>query len=269
MNMVVLQPTRTKPKAGDLFVCNLRGERWVAGRVVHLGCMMVSDRPGYEALLYFYRIDVPAVDTLRPPIKPNLLIPPIGAGFHGWRDGFFKTIWHAPLSAGERLARHVFVDSNFASAPDEPNARFVNEYRQPCERPGPNELWERSGAYLPKGIDDLLSDALGIRRAPEESPGKGGPGAGDRECIVYVPDADGSMDLLDLEAQLEVALLDAGAGEWEGHGYDVERRCWDIRFNGPDPGKIGRVLLPMLKSLTLPSGSFLIIGGDEPKRVDL
>lgn len=59
-NMIVVGPRvrRPRPRAGDLLVCNLRGERWIAGRVVHMNCRMCADTDGQEPLYDFYRLEV-------------------------------------------------------------------------------------------------------------------------------------------------------------------------------------------------------------------
>jgi hypothetical protein len=105
--MVVLKPSRRKPKSGDLFVCNMRGERWIAGRVMHNRCKMMSGT-GNEFLLYSYRMQVSDPVMLRPPFGPDLLIPPIITNALGWRLGLFETLDKSPLEPEEVLAKHYF-----------------------------------------------------------------------------------------------------------------------------------------------------------------
>jgi hypothetical protein len=165
-NMIVLEPSRTKPRAGDLFVCNMRGERWIAGRVVHLNCRMMSREDGGEPLLYFYNIQVPDPATLRPPFKPDLLIPPIITNFLGWRRGYFKTLGNYPLTPEERLPRHYFLRSLLPITWDHPDASYCDEFSNPSPRPSPGEPWKGSGLSGYLYIDELLSEAIGIPPVP-------------------------------------------------------------------------------------------------------
>lgn len=270
-NMVVLKPSRSKPSAGDLFVCNMRGKRWVAGRVVHTDCRMMSDGPGHEPLLYFYRLEFNDPSQLAPPFKPDLLVPPIITDFEGWRLGYFQTIGNYPLLAEERLERHYFLRGLRARCHD-PDAVYVDEYGEQGPRPRQGDYWDMVGLSGLALIDDILSEALGIAPAAEAGEDDDHPDpCGEDEVIIYVPDAaQDSIGLaLDIESPLAEALLEAGAGELEGHGYDLERERWDIRFFGPDPERIGDVLLPVMKSLQLPPGSVMVVGGKQRKRVDM
>ena len=273
-NMIVLKPSRRKPKAGDLFVCNMRGERWVAGRVIHNQCKMMSGT-GNEFLLYFYGMQVSDPAKLRPPFKPDLLIPPIITNALGWRIGLFETIANHPLASGEVLPRHYFLRSGASIEWDDPRAEYVDEFKEPSPHPGPGELWGWSGLSGYANVDTDLSRALGMELAWDPWEELKRPqtdlvleGA---SVVVYIaaPEDDPEFGLDEIEDPLVEALDRAGVGSLEGHGFDLVRGLADIRFVGPSPARIRDVVLPVLKKLKPPPGSFMVVGGKRPKRIEL
>jgi hypothetical protein len=269
-NMIVLKPTRRKPVAGDLFVCNMRGERWVAGRVVHTNCRMMSREDGIEALLYFYRMMIADPAALRPPLKPDLLIPPIITNFLGWRHGYFQTLGNYPLAREERLPRHYFLQSCYPVGADDPRAVFCDEYGERSPRPERGEYWGGSGLSSYRWIDDRLSEALGIPCVPEEEDEHAPLECAEDEVILFVPAPDdATIDIHRIEGCAAEALLAADAGGLEGDGYDLQAKRWDVRFVGPSPAKMAKALLPVLKKCDLPPGAFLLVGGRRTKRINL
>lgn len=254
-------------------MCNLRGNRWIAGRVVHTDCRMMSDDPGHEPLLYFYRFGFCDPSELRPPFRPDLLIPPVVTDFGGWQYGYFQTVGNYPMLPEERLSRHCFLRGRRGTW-DSPDAVYVDEYGNRCPRPNRGEYWDTvglSGVFL---IDNILSDAIGISQVSQkefEVSLERSPSCGSDEVIIYIMDAVGdSISLaVNIENPLAEEVSQSAVGRFAGHGYDIERQRWDIRFNGPDPNRIAKVLLSVLKRLGLPPGSFMLVGGRRSRRIDL
>lgn len=270
-NMIVLKPTRVKPKPGDLFVCNMRGERWIAGRVIHDQANMFGGG-GNEVLLYFYSMHVTDPGKLRPPFEPELLIPPVVTNTAAWRDGVFKTIANYPLFPEERLPRHYFRTSITAADGD---PVFVDEFDVPGPRPAPGDYWDGAGLDSYAGIDIVLSRALGIPLAPDEIADDSDDLLHDESgpsVVLLLPGAGSEPvpDIDEIEAPLDAAVSRQGVGRLEGHGFDLNRNMWDIRFYGPDADALADSMLPILRELNLP-GAYLVkkSPGKKNVRVDL
>ncbi|MBK7406259.1 MAG: hypothetical protein IPJ41_17045 [Phycisphaerales bacterium] len=270
--MIVLKPSRTKPKSGDLFVCNMRGEKWVAGRVIHNQCRMMSGT-GNEFLVYFYRMTVSDPTALRPPFTPDLLIPPVVTNALGWRVGLFHTLGNYPLQAGETLGRHYFKEGSGAWG--DPEADYYDEFHEPSPSPGPHDQWTTIGLSGYAGVDIELSKALDIEPAwdplAEVDNSQSDLFLEGASVIVYlaVPDVNDESGLAEIEASLGEALDRTGAGEVEGHGVDLATGRAEIRFVGRSPARIRDALLPTLHSLMLPPGCSMVVGGKRPKRIEL
>jgi len=219
-----------------------------------------------------YVFDIRTDGTSIPASLPvsKLLLPPIIVGRDLWLDGYAKHVVNREFYDGERFKRHCFKSliSNKPCYYDE-RARRVPKPFEPCV----------DGIIsLAQGLDERIAKELGITLAS----GAAEPGeleVVENQFIVVIPDppvddADvgPDLDIMTIERTLERALKRAKAskaGEWEGHGYDMELRCWDIRFEGPDPKRMSEVMLPVLKGLKLPRGSYVLVGGKRSERVDL
>lgn len=282
MNMVMLQPSRVKPRAGDVFVVNMQGRRWVAGRVVRTN--VLPDWGGLN-LLYFYRRHIATEAEAVAPFVPALLIPPQLTSDLGWRDGFFKTLCNAPLQAHEVLRRHVF---QLSQGPLRMSADYyVDEDNKPTAPPVESEMQALSyfGMVSYGNIDDRLSEALGIPLVRDVRRGGGGGGAepeastetteanrggsaaeeanGEHAdcCVtVYVPTIDMPEDLVDeLEERLGRAVNAADAGTWEGHGTHLLKQMFDTRFVGPDRRRLVAAIAKGLEGFRhrLPAGWYV------------
>lgn len=111
--------------------------------------------PGaYVVYVYAYRADRPEPDL--PSLGPdNLLIPPVFLNQLGWTKGYFLPVGSAPVQTRDRLRRHCFWDVLRSQHRDETGPV---DHREPCGE------W---GLGNHRTLDDLVSDALGISRAPE------------------------------------------------------------------------------------------------------
>lgn len=87
--------------------------------------------------------------------RVRLLIPPIFINRRGWTKGYLQTIAHAELREADLLSHHCFRD--FTGRHLDEKGRLLEERLEPCG------TWDLS-SYL--RLDDLVSDALGIARAP-------------------------------------------------------------------------------------------------------
>lgn len=151
---LILKRSRTPAAPGDLIAVNLRGRRWVAGRVV---CTDATVLGTGEYVVYFYDMDVPDPLELRPPIKPKLLIPPVLGGKRGWTTGSIVTLGNAPLQPEELLTRHIF-ECSFRS-----KDKHCDEYGVNVAPPGPEDIYVSDQAWSwPGGSFYELMKKLGI-----------------------------------------------------------------------------------------------------------
>lgn len=163
-NMIASGPRQRMPKPGDLFAVNMLGKIWVVGRVIHMDSQMLGGG-GDEPLIYFYKMSVNDPELLRPPFKPDLLIPPVVTSTKCWKLRFFRTLGNYPVLTEERLARHYFSRKSMTGD----RVYFVDEFQEPSPIPLESEYCATSGLTTYTGIDDLLSAAMGIQPASDET----------------------------------------------------------------------------------------------------
>lgn len=158
-NLEVLKPSRSKPKAGDIFAMRL-GDEFRFGRVISTEALAGWSMPG-AILIYVFRtsaseLTVPEEDVTR---IDNLLIAPVMTNRIPWSRGYFQTIGNRPLAPADVLAQHSFRSSN---------GRYFDEGAR--ELPGPVEPCGDWGLHSYRTIDDEISGALGLPTAPEDVP---------------------------------------------------------------------------------------------------
>jgi hypothetical protein len=154
-NMRVLTPSRKRLNPGDVFVLQ-PDERYLFGRVIGTNTA-VGPMTGC-ILTYIYRVRSASMQIPpRPDLSPDkLLIPPIMTNRLPWSRGYFETIAHVPLEAGDVLTQHCFRSSG---------GKYYDEANN--ELPGPIEPVGVRGLHSYRTIDDAVSDALGIARVPD------------------------------------------------------------------------------------------------------
>lgn len=160
-NLRSIGRSRRKPEAGDIFIAKPNDQGYLAGRVI------ISEPPAHLApgpsciLVYIYgtlfQNEEVDVDVMTP---GNLLIPPLWTNRLAWKLGYFKHIVNVPLVAANMLTRHCFRDAI---------PRFGAEYLDEMGRPISDRIIPCGNWSLVsyRWIDDRISDALGITRAPE------------------------------------------------------------------------------------------------------
>lgn len=156
-NLEILQPSRSKQREGDIFALRL-GDEFRFGRVISTEAMAGWSMPG-AILIYIFRapsseLAMPEDELMRP---DQLLIAPLMTNRLPWSRGYFQTIGHRPLAPGEVLNQHCFRSSN---------GRYFDESAR--EIPGPAEPCGDGGLHSYRTIDDEISAALGVPRAPED-----------------------------------------------------------------------------------------------------
>jgi hypothetical protein len=148
-NLQVLKRSRTKPKAGDIFVIRPIKHDYYFGRVIN----PKVDQLGFQGILA-YLYDIHAGDKQPPAalLPTRLLIPPLLLDFSCWTMGLVEKVGHRELSAVDVLPKHCFYSLFFR--------RYFDEHRTPLEK-----KIEPCGTYgitTPSGLGLDISKALGI-----------------------------------------------------------------------------------------------------------
>jgi hypothetical protein len=158
-NLRILKRSRPRLRAGDIFALSPGASRYLFGRVI------LADLPSGQApmptanLIYLFAVEasaptpVPLV-SLRP---SNLLLPPQFINRMPWTKGYFQNVAHETLQPRDLLDQHCFWDA-FRKIYCDQRGRALPARSEPCG------IWSLGSYRL---IDDLVSDALGIQRAPD------------------------------------------------------------------------------------------------------
>lgn len=160
-NFRVLKASRKKPQPGDVFAMQLADESFLFGRVISAEAQWTRAKgAGSAVLIYIFREPsnvkaVPDRDVMRP---EQLLVSPIMTNRLPWSRGYFETLANVPLAPEEVLPQHCFLSAS--------RGRYFDEHGN--ELPEPVEPVGDHGLHSFRTIDDQVSDALGMPRAPEE-----------------------------------------------------------------------------------------------------
>ena len=158
VNLRQLKPSRKIPKVGDIFAMLMPDGRYLYGRVILANLPSELAPMPTSNLVYIYDIRTKArtpapLDALSP---DRLLLPPQFINRLPWSKGYFENVAHQPIRESDLLAQHCFWDVVGKVYCDE-TGHALSTRTEPC---GVFAL----GSY--RMIDDLVSDALGIPRAP-------------------------------------------------------------------------------------------------------
>jgi hypothetical protein len=154
MNMVVLTPTRKKPRPGDVFVFHVASIGFGFGRVIRtdarigpmVGCI----------LIYIYKPFSPLKFPLPEMRKEDLLVAPMMTNNQPWLRGYFETVATVPLGSDDVLVPHCFRDIR---------GLYFDESGNRLSAPVP--LCGEHGLHSFRTIDDVVSTALGIPVSPD------------------------------------------------------------------------------------------------------
>ena len=157
-NLQVLKRSRSKPGPGDVFAMRLPDDSHIFGRVIagELEPPLAPTPVSYLIYVYDER-SVSKEPDLAQLTPERLLLPPVFINRLPWTKGYFENVAHEELRQSQLIAQHCFRDVA--------RSRFVDERQQPLPREvHPCGDWALS-SY--RWLDDRISDALGIERAPE------------------------------------------------------------------------------------------------------
>jgi hypothetical protein len=107
-------------------------------------------------LVYLYDASSPDKTKIPNLRRDELLLPPLATNRLPWSRGYFETVESRPLKASDVLPVHCFRSFT---------GRYFDESGNPIDIPV--EPVGEFALQSYRSIDDLVSDALGIERAPE------------------------------------------------------------------------------------------------------
>jgi hypothetical protein len=146
-----------RQQPGNVFALKLPSEEFLFGRVIAVD--LPSGRapmPG-STLLYIYDVRSPTSSPDLAELTPErLLLPPQYTNRMLWTKGYAVTVARPELRSEDLLEQHCFWDVVRNRYVDEEGVTLT-ERHEPCGS------W---GLRSYRKIDDLISDALGIPRAP-------------------------------------------------------------------------------------------------------
>ncbi|MEU4418773.1 immunity 26/phosphotriesterase HocA family protein [Nocardia salmonicida] len=166
-NLRRLKPSRSTPRRGDVFAMQLPDETHLFGRVI--GAQLEPPRAPMPRsyLIYVYRERSAGKAAPLAALTPDrLLLPPVFINQMPWTKGYFETIAQTQLQSHDLLRQHCF-------------RRWTGEVldEQGNKLPAPVEPCGDWGLSSYRWLDDQISEALGIPRAPIEEddprPGRG------------------------------------------------------------------------------------------------
>ncbi len=261
------RPKRRKVREGEFFRVELVDGRCVLGRVAVLGVEAEYENEGDLCAVYLFKPELSSDTIPREASLNDLLTYPILTD----RETVcgFPLVGYRAFTAGERYKRHFFGEGEMYY--DEHNREVSREEMNDANYF--NEVCSHD-VHIDAGIEYEIAQALGEEvdntpLAPEEMETLL---RGMQSVLLIIPappDDDEEEFGLDLvEDPLIEAVEDSGEGEWVGHGFDADLSQCDVQFEG-DPEKLCGALLPALERLSLPAGSYLLVGGKNPRRIDL
>jgi hypothetical protein len=147
MKLAILNKTRRSPEAGDVFVMQPAGGKFLYGRVINIDANPLG--VGGAILIYIYRAQSIAKSVVPELRRGQLLTPPLITNRQPWTRGYFEHLGNRPLTPMDQLARHCFKDVRGFYF-DERGKRL----------PSPIEPVGQWGLHSFQTIDDEISRAL-------------------------------------------------------------------------------------------------------------
>lgn len=152
INLRFQRKNRHKPQPGDIFVMQLKSERYLFGRIINND--FEADPLGDLVYIYAHQSDTPDVDSSLL-TKETLLLPPLLMNRLGFTRGYQTFVRNEPLVPGDTFdpgcfydptrGRYQGTDNRILAEPVRPIAvQTVRNYR---------------------AMDDGISEALGIEKA--------------------------------------------------------------------------------------------------------
>lgn len=157
MNLRVLERSRRPPRPGDVFALLPPTGRYLFGRVIRTDADVFGMRR--LVLIYIYAAASGSMESVPELGLDRLLLPPMMTNRLPWSRGYFRHLYQEKLRESDVLSPH-----RFRSPAPELGDELFDEYSRPVG-PGPGPIGVHAVDSF-RTIDDAISDALGIPRAP-------------------------------------------------------------------------------------------------------
>ena len=163
-NLRSLKPSRKSPRPGDIFAMLPPDGKYLFGRVIATDAAVFAIAP--LVLIYIFQARDTMANVPEPQylVPSGLLVPPIMTNRMAWSRGYFQTLVNREVLADEVLDTHCFL-----GPPKFGQECYYDEHSNLL--PGPVPPVGEWGLHSFRSIDNLVSDALGIARAPQWEPG--------------------------------------------------------------------------------------------------
>ncbi|KJS16093.1 MAG: hypothetical protein VR69_10860 [Peptococcaceae bacterium BRH_c4b] len=110
INLIKMEPSRKKPKEGDVFVIQPEKGLYYLGRVIRTNISSKDPFVNGSSLIYIYDNSVKSLEIPSSLANRELLIPPQIVNNLGWVRGYFKTIGNLPVLQEDLLEDYGFWD---------------------------------------------------------------------------------------------------------------------------------------------------------------
>lgn len=156
-NAQFLGVSRPRLQPGDVFAMELGATNWLFGRVIRVDLRAPEAPMPSSNLVYLFSARAATPDPDRAELRPDrLLVPPTFTNRQGWLKGYWRTVARWPLEPRDVRSRHCFWDPTRHMYRDDKGERL----------PGRLEMCGAWGLTSFRSIDDEVSDAIGLPRAP-------------------------------------------------------------------------------------------------------
>lgn len=148
---------KSRLKSGDIFAIRI-GSEYLFGRIIR-GNLSFEESPfGGSYLVYIYNVRSASKTIDYSLLTPdNLLVPPMYTSNVLWAQGYATKVANATITEKDLLKQHCFYSATHKTYYDDSGTE-LSDKTEPCGE----WIYIVGLSY----IDNKLSDALGIKRAP-------------------------------------------------------------------------------------------------------
>lgn len=155
-NLRIIKRSRHEPAEGEVFKMQIPCGKYLLGQVIIANPPREFAPMPVSKLIYIFSNKYNSVTDIDIDLKDDvLLIPPIWTNSLGWKRGVFRNIDTTRIRLFPTMKRHCFRDIRGFYVDEK--GKKIRRISEPCGS------WSLA-SY--RRIDDKISDAIGIPRAP-------------------------------------------------------------------------------------------------------